>query len=408
MNTFTRLSTISTSDIVYIRDKYYEENPREQEHGWFRGQHPVESLSSGSEDEKTVDDGHVAENGYKEMSYEEEEEEEARLCGTMRNQVVVMAPIFGFFGKVDTKVWYSLILLLLLVTHICVGAHVFKILETGEKATNITNDNVWNRDFLTHYLTVEGSLRPDNKTRDRLTYDQLHVVMKGLYSNRCFKTDNIETDANMWNFWTSFDFVSTIVSTIGYGGMAPRTETGKLFVIIYTIPGMLLMMSYLNIFSTCILIVLRKIIKTIRKLSNLKRMPDVVEQMIVLWVSLLFLCSYLLVMAALMHLQNKENDSFPQSLYFYVITMTTVGFGDITLIDHSYLALIRVLFVFCVGLVLVSLVFNAIRELAAAYQRRLVEVSQRIAMKTLAVAKQHRLKHSNAIDSGEEKLMGVD
>ena len=29
-------------------------------------------------------------------------------------------------------------------------------------------------------------------------------------------------------------------------------------------------------------------------------------------------------------------------------------------------------------------------------------------MKTLAVAKQHRLKHSNAIDSGEEKLMGVD
>ena len=42
-----------------------------------------------------------------------------------------MAPIFGFFGKVDTKVWYSLILLLLLVTHICVGAHVFKILETG-------------------------------------------------------------------------------------------------------------------------------------------------------------------------------------------------------------------------------------------------------------------------------------
>ena len=41
--------------------------------------------------------------------------------------------------------------------------------------------------------------------------------------------------------------------------MAPRTETGKLFVIIYTIPGMLLMMSYLNIFSTCILIVLRKV-----------------------------------------------------------------------------------------------------------------------------------------------------
>ena len=77
-----------------------------------------------------------------------------------------------------------------------------------------------------------------------------------------------------------------------------------------------------------------QIIKTIRKLSNLKRMPDVVEQMIVLWVSLLFLCSYLLVMAALMHLQNKENDSFPQSLYFYVITMTTVGESSLKIFDH--------------------------------------------------------------------------
>ena len=43
-----------------------------------------------------------------------------------------MAPIFGFFGKVDTKVWYSLILLMLLLTHIAIGATVFKALETGE------------------------------------------------------------------------------------------------------------------------------------------------------------------------------------------------------------------------------------------------------------------------------------
>ena len=56
------------------------------------------------------------------------------------------------------------------------------------------------------------------------------------------------------------------------------------------------------------------------------------------------------------------------------VTSKFTGFGDITLIDHTYLALIRILFVFCIGLVLVSLVFNAIRELAAAYQRRLVEV----------------------------------
>ena len=140
-------------------------------------------------------------------------------------------------------------------------------------------------------------VRPDNQTHDRLTEDDISRMLE-LYKTRCFKSDNNETDARMWNFWTSFDFASTILSTIGkemafipkqtndnlqgcsfiktlyhwsifaplsnisspgYRGMAPRTETGKLFVLVYTIPGMLIMMSYLNIFSTCILIILRKV-----------------------------------------------------------------------------------------------------------------------------------------------------
>ena len=54
-------------------------------------------------------------------------------------------------------------------------------------------------------------------------------------------------------------------------------------------------------------------------------MPDIVEQGIVLGISLLFLFAYLLVMATLMHLNNPENDTFVMSLYFYVISMTTVG-----------------------------------------------------------------------------------
>eukprot|EP00116_Pleurobrachia_bachei_P014346 sb/3474608/ len=133
-------------------------------------------------------------------------------------------------------------------------------------------------------------------------------------------------------------------------------------------------------------------------------MPDIVEQGIVLGISLLFLFAYLLIMATLMHLNNPENDSFVQSLYFYVISMTTVGFGDITLIDHTVLALIRVLFVFCIGLVMVSLVFNAIRELAAAYQRRLLLISQNVVSKTLELAKSHKMKTlgAPALTNGDE------
>ena len=63
----------------------------------------------------------------------------------------------------------------------------------------------------------------------------------------------------------------------------------------------------------------------IRKLASLDRLPDLIEQGIVLSISLIFLALYLVVMATMMHLNNPKNDSFPQSLYFYVITMTTVG-----------------------------------------------------------------------------------
>ena len=89
MNTFTRLSTISTSDIIAIRDKYYAENPKEDDHGWFRDQRPI-SLSSTDDGQIVRSDGPVTENGYKAFKSDEiESDKETMLCGTMRNQVIM-------------------------------------------------------------------------------------------------------------------------------------------------------------------------------------------------------------------------------------------------------------------------------------------------------------------------------
>ena len=45
----------------------------------------------------------------------------------------------------------------------------------------------------------------------------------------------------------------------GYGGMAPRTTAGRMFTIVYAIPGMAIMMAYLGQFSMVIVIVLHKV-----------------------------------------------------------------------------------------------------------------------------------------------------
>ena len=113
MNTFTRLSTISTSDIVAIRDKYYAENPVGSEHGWFSSQRPVSSLSS-NEGQEVPGTGHVVQNGYRELSSGgsrdggsrgsdsdgsdgETEDSDAILCGAIRkNQVNLRTTVFTF------------------------------------------------------------------------------------------------------------------------------------------------------------------------------------------------------------------------------------------------------------------------------------------------------------------------
>ncbi|KAL5268073.1 hypothetical protein ACHWQZ_G004954 [Mnemiopsis leidyi] len=94
------------------------------------------------------------------------------------------------------------------------------------------------------------------------------ATLLDISKGRCFKADARDAKYYFWNFWSSMDFASTILTTIGYGGMVPHTTIGKLLVIVYALPGMLLMMSYLNLFAVCILIFIRKILKMIEHLVN--------------------------------------------------------------------------------------------------------------------------------------------
>ncbi|KAL5261843.1 hypothetical protein ACHWQZ_G007520 [Mnemiopsis leidyi] len=282
-----------------------------------------------------------------------------------------------------TNYCYSVGILIFTIAYIIAGAYIFSKLETGESFMRLARDLAVRREMLYHYLTEDGHNVTDTETNQNVNHyltnrdwDILYKISKG----RCFKADAKDAKNHLWNFWSSMDFASTILTTIGYGGMVPSTTTGKLLVIIYGLPGMLLMMSYLNLFANCILKIINKIWKLIERLeikigrSDVKILTRFTTSVLSVAICFLMLVAYLVIMS-LMLANSNANDTFLKSLYFYTITMTTVGLGDIAVIDHLWYGVtVKVLVVFCIGLALVTTLFGALTNMVSENRKRVIEV----------------------------------
>ncbi|XP_041929033.1 potassium channel subfamily K member 10b isoform X2 [Alosa sapidissima] len=139
---------------------------------------------------------------------------------------------------------------------------------------------------------------------------------------------NTSHDSSHWDLGSSFFFAGTVISTIGYGNIAPSTEGGKIFCICYAIIGIPLFGFLLagigdqlgTIFVKCILKV-ERMFRRHRQISQTK---------IRVTSTILFILAGCLVFVALPALifKNYERWTALEAIYFVVITLTTVGIGD--------------------------------------------------------------------------------
>merc|ERR1719487_1256286 len=133
-------------------------------------------------------------------------------------------------------------------------------------------------------------------------------------------------DQQRWTFLGSIFFVNSLVTTIGYGSMYPRTSGGMLFTIVFGILGIPVMAYTLRLLATLIGDALQPLVARESPkggaASSSSSGLGASSTTTTLILGAVFLFGGALVYVFL------EPWSYSEAIYFTVITLTSIGFGD--------------------------------------------------------------------------------
>ncbi|XP_034018090.1 potassium channel subfamily K member 10a [Thalassophryne amazonica] len=136
-------------------------------------------------------------------------------------------------------------------------------------------------------------------------------------------------NSSHWDLGSAFFFAGTVITTIGYGNIAPSTEGGKIFCILYAIFGIPLFGFLLAGVGDQLGTIFVKCIAKVEKMFRNK--PNQISQTKIRVAStLLFILAgcILFVTIPAVIFKHIEGWTALESTYFVVITLTTVGIGD--------------------------------------------------------------------------------
>ncbi|XP_056621203.1 potassium channel subfamily K member 10a [Triplophysa dalaica] len=136
-------------------------------------------------------------------------------------------------------------------------------------------------------------------------------------------------NSSHWDLGSSFFFAGTVITTIGYGNIAPSTEGGKIFCILYAIFGIplfgFLLAGVGDQLGTIFVKSIAKVEKMFRRKHN-----QISQTKIRVASTLLFILAGCILFVTIPAIIFKHIERWTglESIYFVVITLTTVGIGD--------------------------------------------------------------------------------
>lgn len=274
-----------------------------------------------------------------------------------------------------------LILITVVVVYVLIGGAVlYGIEHTNELQTQTTASAT--------YFNFSGAVS------SCVTTDQVRQFVTAIiqaYDDGVLVTDS-QTSASQWDYASSTFFAMTAVTTIGYGNQAPATSGGKAFIVIYALLGIPIMGLVLAGLGEKLDGLLKPLKDKVFIKTN-EKIDQLVKTLIL--VALILLVMSLIpagIFAAI------EGWSYGDAVYYTIITMTTIGFGDFVIgtSDNDYRALYKLLSSVWIllGLASVAMLLSNITDL---YKRIAPE------SKTDDEEKDEKEKNENKESSEKEK-----
>ncbi|XP_062302965.1 potassium channel subfamily K member 2 [Osmerus eperlanus] len=213
--------------------------------------------------------------------------------------------------------WKTVSAIFLLVgLYLVMGAAVFRTLEQPHESAQRLAILAQKLEFLSRHSCVNHS------QLEELVRQVVSAIRSGVNP-----AGTLTNQGSLWDLSSSFFFAGTVITTIGFGNISPHTEGGRIFCIVYALLGIPLFGFLLagvgdqlgTIFG-----------KSIAKVEKIFVKWDVSQTKIRVTSTVLFILFGCLLFVALPAaiFKHIEGWSALESLYFVVITLTTIGFGD--------------------------------------------------------------------------------
>ncbi|XP_030626657.1 potassium channel subfamily K member 5b [Chanos chanos] len=232
-----------------------------------------------------------------------------------------------------------------IIFYLSIGAAVFQSFEEPNWKLAVAKYDSKKNDFLAKYPCLK------QEDLDQIVEAVAEAAGQGV-------TINGEKPFKNWSWQNALVFALTIITTIGYGNVAPKTVGGRIFCILYGLCGIPLCLTWMSELGSFFGDRAKRLSQVLlRKGLSVRKVQFTCTALFLLWGLLVHLVIPPFVFMII------EEWTYLEGLYFSFITLTTVGFGDYVaganpVTDYPVLYCFFVQMWICMGLAWLSLFFT--------------------------------------------------